>query len=166
MLVRRLRRLTQIKHKSFKLKAGSAEVEKKSFVKLRSFQRVDYLRFVVTRQCVASLKFYYQAAVADEVGLVLYCPSWNAAYDLRKLRGKGFVDKVPKSRLYSVTSAGLQAMAVLMVIADKVIRPVLSGAGKPRPGKAPGHQSVIDSHYQKLQMEMRSLFQTLGVAIA
>jgi hypothetical protein len=37
----------------------------------------------------------------------------NAAYDLRKLRGKGFVDKVPKSRRYSVTSAGLQAMAAL-----------------------------------------------------
>lgn len=90
----------------------------------------------------------------------------NAAYDLRKLRGKGFVDKVPKSRLYSVTSAGLQAMAALMVIADKVIRPVLSGAGKPRRGKAPRHQSVIDRHYQKLQMEMRALFQTLGVAIA
>jgi len=90
----------------------------------------------------------------------------NAAYDLRKLRGKGFVDKVPKSRCYLATSVGLQAMAALLVITDKVIRPVLSGAGKPRRGKNQRHHSVVDRHYQKLQMEMRALFQTLGVAIA
>ncbi len=90
----------------------------------------------------------------------------NAAYDLRKLRGKGFVDKVPKSRLYSVTSAGLQAMAALLVITDKVIRPVRSGAGKPRRAKTPKHLSVVDRHYQKLQMEMRALLQSLGVVAA
>ncbi len=88
----------------------------------------------------------------------------NAAYDLRKLRGKGFVLKVPKSHRYITSKSGLNALAALLVITDKVIRPVLAGAGTPRRGPKPKHQSTVDIHYQNLQIEMRNLFQSLGLA--
>jgi len=90
--------------------------------------------------------------------------SWHAAYDLRKLRGKGFVHKVPKSHSYLCSASGIQAMAALIAITDKIIRPVLAGAGKPRRGPTPQHHSPVDIHYRKLQVEMRNLFGTLGIA--
>jgi hypothetical protein len=88
----------------------------------------------------------------------------NAAYDLRKLRGKGLVAKAPRSHRYIVSSSGLQTLAALMVITDKVIRPVLAGAGRPRRGVPPKYQTSIDSHYERLQVEMRKLFGSLGIA--
>jgi hypothetical protein len=88
----------------------------------------------------------------------------NAAYDLRKLRGKGFVVKAPNSHRYVASPAGLQAMTALFVITDKVLRPVLAGAGRPRRGTPPKHQSTADFHYERLQVEMRKLFESLGIA--
>jgi len=88
----------------------------------------------------------------------------NAAYDLRKLRGKGLVVKLPKSHRYIASPSGLQTLAALLVITDKVIRPLLAGAGKPRPGAPPKHQNTVDSHYERLQAEMRNLFTSLGIA--
>ena len=90
--------------------------------------------------------------------------SWHAAYDLRKLRGKGFVHKVPKSHRYLCSASGTQAIAALLAITDKVIKPVLAGAGKPRRGRTPKHLSPVAIHYLKLQVEMRNLFGTLGIA--
>ncbi len=92
-----------------------------------------------------------------------YSPS-KAAYDLRKLRGKAFVEKVPKSRSYFCSPSGLQTMAALLVITDKVIRPVLAGALKKRRGRPSKTQSPVDIHYRRLQSEMRKLFDTLGIA--
>lgn len=80
--------------------------------------------------------------------------SWHAAYDLRKLRGKGFVHKVPKSHRYLCSASGTQAIAALLAITDKVIKPVLAGAGKPRRGRTPKHLSPVAIHYLKLQVEI------------
>jgi len=89
----------------------------------------------------------------------------QAAYDLRKLRGKGFVVKVPSSHRYLCSAEGLQAMAALLVITDKVIRPVLAGAGKQTPASPTQTQTPVDLHHRKLQQEMRNLFCTLGIAV-
>jgi len=37
---------------------------------------------------------------------------------------------------------------------DKVIKPVLAGAGKPKRGRKPRNQNPIDTHYQAIQFEM------------
>jgi len=92
-----------------------------------------------------------------------YTP-WQAAYDLRKLRGKGFVLKVPRSHRYSCSPSGLQAMAALLVITDKVVRPLLAGVGKRRPPCPTRPENPVDLHHWKLQQEMRNLFDTLGIA--
>ena len=56
-------------------------------------------------------------------------------------------------------------MAALLTLRDKVIKPVLSGAGKPKPGPKPSGQSELDIQYGKVQTEMRTLFHILGVAV-
>jgi hypothetical protein len=90
--------------------------------------------------------------------------SRQAAYDLKKLRGKNLVRKMDKSRRYETVPEGLQAMAALLVLREKVIKPVLAGAGKPRRGPKPEHQSLIDAHYETIQVAMRNLFQAVGIA--
>ena len=90
--------------------------------------------------------------------------SRQAAYDLKKLRGKNVVRKVGASRRYETVCEGLQNIAALLVLREKVIKPVLAGAGKPRRGPKPKHQNAIDAHYETIQVEMRNLFQAIGIA--
>jgi hypothetical protein len=90
--------------------------------------------------------------------------TWAAAYDLAKLRAKHIVVRQPKSQRYHPSADGLRALAGLLVIIDKVIRPVLAGAGKPRPEKPPSPENPSEIHYRTLHIEMRNLFETLGIA--
>lgn len=88
----------------------------------------------------------------------------KAAYDLKKLRGKNLVRKIERSRRYETVPEGLQAMAALLVLREKVIKPVLAGASKPRRGRKPKDQSPLDAHYETIQFQMRNLFQLIGIA--
>ncbi len=92
--------------------------------------------------------------------------SRQAAYDLKKLRGKNLVHKIQNSRRYQPVPQALRQMTALLVLRDKVIKPVLAGAGKTRPGPKPKYQNQADLHYANLQTEMRNLFQTIGLAIS
>ena len=84
---------------------------------------------------------------------------------MKKLRGKNLVRKIDNSRRYEPLPEGLQNMAALLILREKVLKPVLAGAGKPKPGPKPKHQSQIDIHYANMQCEMRHLFQSIGLAV-
>jgi hypothetical protein len=104
--------------------------------------------------------------VRDILGLALhqYQPR-HAAYDLKKLRGKQWVEKIGKSRRYQTSPTGLKIMAALLTLREKVIKPVLAGAGKHKRGPKPSGLSELDIQYGKVQTEMRTLFHILGVAV-
>lgn len=70
----------------------------------------------------------------------------RAAYDFKKIRGKGLVARVGSGRRYQPLSQGLQAIAALLVLRDKVIRPLLAGVATPRLGRKPNNWSRIDQH--------------------
>ena len=78
----------------------------------------------------------------------------HASYDLKKLRGKQWVHKIEKSRRYQPDEHGLKTMAALLTLQEKVIKPVLAGAGKPKGGRKP-----------KNQTEMHQLLDMLGVVV-
>ena len=88
----------------------------------------------------------------------------HASYDLAKLRGKGLVERIDHSRRYRVRPRGVRILAGLLVLRERVIKPVLAGLGKPRLGRPPKHIAPVDQHYVNLQREMRCLFGTLGLA--
>jgi hypothetical protein len=88
----------------------------------------------------------------------------QAAYDLKKLRGKDIVRKIGTSRRYESVPEGLQTMTALLVLREKVIKPVLAGAAKPKCGPKPKYSNPIDTHYRTLQVDMRNLFHELGLA--
>jgi len=88
----------------------------------------------------------------------------RAAYDIKKLRGKGMVQKIGASRRYEPLHEGLRAMTTLVVLREKVIRPLLAASTRPEPRSKLSNPTPIDHHYENLRAGMRGLFTELGVA--
>lgn len=89
----------------------------------------------------------------------------QAAYDLKKLRCKQIVEKVDKSRRYITVPRGAQIICALLTLREKIIRPLVAAAGKPRFGPKPKNYGAIDVHYENLSREMRCAFATLGISL-
>jgi len=88
----------------------------------------------------------------------------RAAYDLKKLRGKGLVRKIGTSRRYESEPTSLRAMTALVVLREKVIRPLLAASQRPEPQNKPNNPTPVDQHYERLRVSMRDLLAALGVA--
>jgi hypothetical protein len=88
----------------------------------------------------------------------------QAAYDLKKLRGKQLLERIGKSRRYRPSEEGLRALTALVVLRDKVIKPLLAGCCQRRRGRKPNHATALDSHYERLQGDMQALFEEIGLA--
>ena len=88
----------------------------------------------------------------------------RAAYDIKKLRAKGMVCKIGKSRRYEAVPEGLRSLTALLVLREKIIRPLLAASTQPEPPANPAHPTPVDHHYESLRASMRSLFTELGIA--
>jgi hypothetical protein len=87
----------------------------------------------------------------------------QAAYDLRKLRGKDLIVKPGRSRRYQVPPQAARTIAGLLVLRDQVISPILAGVRSPRRGRKPAHWTAIDRDYETLRIGMQTLFLDLGI---
>jgi len=103
------------------------------------------------------------AQKVQELGGLAAYSSRQAAYDLKKLRGKLLVQRKPASHRYQSSSEGLRAMVALVVIRDEVIKPLLAAKGRLKPGRRPVKRAPIDAHYAALQHAMRDLYCELGL---
>jgi hypothetical protein len=88
----------------------------------------------------------------------------QAAYDLRKLRGKQMVTKPDRARRYQVPADAARAIAALLVIRDQVIGPILAGVRTPRRGRRPATWTQLDRDYEALRLDMLNTFRHLGIA--
>ena len=52
----------------------------------------------------------------------------------------------------------------MLILREKVIKPVLAGAARKHVGRPPKNIHPIDKHYENLQREMFRTFETLGLA--
>jgi len=94
-------------------------------------------------------------------------PSYHArqaSYDLKKLRGKDLVHRIKNSRFYETSQEGLRAMGGFIVLLEKVLTPLLAGAGNRKPGRKPTNRSQIDIHYENIQREIQNIFEIIGIA--
>jgi hypothetical protein len=90
----------------------------------------------------------------------------QAAYDLRKLRGKDLVRKPGRTRRYHVPPPAARTIAALLCLRDQVIAPILAGVRSPRQGRKPRHWTAVDRDYETLRIGMQTLFTHLGIARA
>jgi hypothetical protein len=86
----------------------------------------------------------------------------QAAYDLKKLRGKTLVSKSGTSRHYEAPAEGLRTLVALALLREKVLKPVLRNRNLQ--GPPPRTDNPLDHHYYNLRQEMRRLFRTLKIA--
>jgi hypothetical protein len=88
----------------------------------------------------------------------------DAAYDLKKLRGKQIVRRIGHTRRYEPLPAGLRAMTALLVLRNKAIKPLLAAAQPLRPTRGGHNPKPIDAHYQAIRAAMKGAFHQLGLA--
>jgi hypothetical protein len=89
----------------------------------------------------------------------------QAAYYLKKLRAKGLIEKVgQRSRRYRATVDGLRAMAALIILREKVLKPLLCYHGRCKPGSKTAATAKIDAQYQIIQRQMQQLLKLLKLA--
>ena len=87
----------------------------------------------------------------------------QAAYDLRKLRGKQLIAKPGRTRRYHVPPDGARTIAALLALRDHVIAPILAGIRSPRMGRKPKIWTPIDRDYETLRIGMQTLFRHVGI---
>jgi hypothetical protein len=87
----------------------------------------------------------------------------QAAYDLRKLRGKNLIIKPGTTRRYQVPPGAARTIAALLTLRDHVIAPILVGIRSPRRGRPSAHWTHVDRYYQTLRIGMQTLFRDLGI---
>jgi hypothetical protein len=87
----------------------------------------------------------------------------QAAYDLRKLRGKDLVTKPGGSRRYHCHPTAASTIAALLALRDHVIAPILAGIRSLRMGRKPTHWTRIDRDHEALRINMHALFHDLGI---
>ena len=90
----------------------------------------------------------------------------QAAYDLRKLRGKQLVVKPDRTRRYHVPGDAARVIAALLTLRDQVIAPILAGVRRRGPGRPPKTHTRIDRDYELLRAGMRTLFTDLAINTA
>ena len=88
----------------------------------------------------------------------------HAAYDLKKLRGKQIVCRIGNTVRYQHLPHGLRAMAALVVLRDKAIKPLLAAAQPLRPSRRAQNPTALDAHYDTIRTAMFGVFHELGVA--
>ena len=90
----------------------------------------------------------------------------QAAYDLRKLRGKQLVVKPDRTHRYQVPGEAARTIAGLLTLREQVIAPLLAGVRRPGPGRPPKTHTRIDRDYDTLRNGMRTLFHDLAIDAA
>ncbi len=87
----------------------------------------------------------------------------QAAYDLRKLRGKQLVEKPGRTRRYHVPPLAARTIAAMLTLRDQVIAPILAAVRSPRMGRKPAHWTRVDRDYERIRIDMHTLFNDLAI---
>ena len=87
----------------------------------------------------------------------------QAAYDLRKIRAKQLLDKPARSRRYHVGALAARTIAALLTLRDQVIAPILAAVRSPRMGRKPAHWTRVDRGYERIRIDMQTLFSDLAI---
>jgi hypothetical protein len=105
--------------------------------------------------------------LAERVSEILDEPytARQASYDLRKLRGKGWIEQIPGTRRYIATPESLRAMVASTILREKVLLPLLSASHSPISRRPRNARSRLDRHYLILQYELQRILPLLGIAV-
>jgi hypothetical protein len=87
-------------------------------------------------------------------------------YDLSKLRAKGLVEKLPRSRRYRLPAEGYSICLIFLKLFDRIYAPLAAGLLLPVPGDAtlaPRKRSCLDRLYQRVTNSLTELLRAVGL---
>ena len=90
-------------------------------------------------------------------------------YDLSKLRAKGLVDKVPKSRRYRLLPEGYSVSLVFLKLFERIYAPLTAGLLQPFSGDSKlqlQKRSQLDRLYQRVVDDLNKLMLAVGLKAA
>jgi hypothetical protein len=88
-------------------------------------------------------------------------------YDLSKLRAKGLVEKLPRSRRYRLPPKGYSVCLIFLKLFDRICAPLTAGVLDPLPGDAAlprQKRSPLDRLYHRLSAALDQLMRAIGLA--
>jgi len=108
--------------------------------------------------------------VAEALGVPIdHYTLGSLRYDLSKLRAKGLVQKVERTRRYRLTQQGYSICVVLLKLFDRIYAPLTAGLLQSAPGDTKLQQqkrTQLDRLYQRVADDLESLFAKVGLKIA
>jgi len=84
-------------------------------------------------------------------------------YDLSKLRAKGLVERIGKSRRYCLTPIGLKLGVLLVKLRMRLLGPLASLIRQPNTNPAPRHTNSVDAAYREVDTALDHLSAALGL---
>jgi hypothetical protein len=90
-------------------------------------------------------------------------------YDLSKLRAKGLVEKLPRSRRYRLPAEGYSLCLIFLKLVDRIYAPLTAGLLNPIPADAAlpaAKRSRLDRLYQNLADDLDHLARALGLTFS
>jgi hypothetical protein len=106
--------------------------------------------------------------VTAALGSATECYSLGSLrYDLSKLRAKGLVEKLPRSRRYRLPAKGYSVCLIFLKLFDRLCAPLAAGLLNPVPGDAalPRQKlSLLDRLYQGVSTALDRLMRAIGLA--
>lgn len=152
---------------------------------LSNGRRIPGLKLDHPRQLAvmhALVRFAHIAAGGRFTTADLYAPALHALgrteaeyslasfrYDLSKLRAKGLVERIPKSRRYRLVGKGYSICVAFLKLFEKIYAPLTAGLLAPFRGDrllAKEKRCELDRLYQRVCDDLESLMQAVGLRIA
>lgn len=87
----------------------------------------------------------------------------QAAYDLRKLRAKGIVYRKEKARKLRVTAKGVAMVVAIIIIREKIFKPIVAGITKEKILQPPLKLSKVDQLYISITDEIKDICNLYGL---
>jgi hypothetical protein len=91
-----------------------------------------------------------------------YTPA-KAAYDIRKLRGKGLVEKIGKSRKYKTTKKGMDTIIAILSLTQKTMPTIFSAINKNTMSDAPEEMQNLDKLFLNIRRDIIEIHQIYGM---
>jgi hypothetical protein len=84
-------------------------------------------------------------------------------YDLSKLRAKGLVERIGKTRRYRLTPIGLKLGVLLVKLRTRLLGPLVSLVRQPKPDATPRSSNSVDAAYRQIDTALDHLSSALGL---
>lgn len=129
-------------------------------------------RNVALMECVLVLMLYPKGFSCTDLKEMMHKKRFknysvnNARYDLRKLKGKAFVQKIKGKQTYKPTKQGIQTMSAVLCVWKQELKPFLTMVNKKCINNQSKELNTVETHFCNARKEIHSISNLYGLKVA